>query len=898
LLLALSLFLATSSALCSEEEKGETWISGKVIWPGHDLSKASVEVFKDPQFKEIYTRGLLLKQEGIYALTIEKPGTYYIVAFVDDNDNSQFDAGDGMGIYGVMDWSDSQQKPAPVEVKSGMKLPGIDIQITSVVNDQGRMVPVFSSGSGLATGISGKLIWPNHKFRNAILFVYSDPSWNNRIAQTDVSETGEYEVAVPPGRYYILAVIDENETNLLDVGDKFGVLGITRFGMFPKAVKVDKDSIATDKNILIIGQMGISGQLVPLEEAAKGTPTPAETMAPRDKVVLSGSVVWPGHDFSSGIVQAYGDPSMTVAVAQARTGDEGSFQLAVPVGDYYIIAGIDSDGDGKYTKGDGIGAYGVTDATEQMPKKLNVTGQSADKRINVVITAEFDESGQLIPVSQSTKTLSTIQHPAFQDARRKTQDTGQQEKNSDLESSVLSLESLTGISGKILWEGRRISEATLVFSQDQEFESGIKTSLQLEEDGSYECLTPPGDYYIMAIVDISDNDGTASGDGRGFYGTGYRGSPQRVAVLEGNITPFINISVTESLGEDGLSHPVQTRGSIRFWYGEPDDIHTDDSEDPPVQKWRYWDKGVVFTFQETDAGWNLIDTYEFDPAEARQYVQPPEEELKTPQPEQDSSRETIYYTFDRIIWAMDPDGADQRRVALGVDPTATLDGERLFFVEESGSMYLMEIGNGSSPKLVLSEGRGGVQLAISHNGKVLAFTRESGGYNQIILKNLDTLEESALPVADMDVYNPAWSSDDELIAYSASPAFSSDQPDRNRDIYYYDLVAKRTERVSTSPLDEFDPAWSPSLDKRALVYCRAEGAHAQLWIVDFDAQGVPTERQLTKYGGRNPAWSPQGNKIVYESNAQLWTINPDGSEEAPIAATGEPIFGLDPFWIR
>ncbi len=878
--LVLSLFLLSFPALCTEEKKDESWISGRVIWPGHDLSKASVEVFKDPQFKEIYTRGLLLKPEGMYALTIEDPGTYYIVAFVDDNDNNQFDAGDGMGIYGVMEWSDSDQKPAPVQVESGMKLPGIDIQITGIVSDKGRMMPVFPSETDLATSISGKLIWPNHKFRNAILFVYSDPSWNNRIAQIDVKETGEYQVAVPPGRYYLLAVIDENETNLLDAGDKFGVLGITRFGMFPEAVKVDKERIAAEKDIFIIGQMGISGQLMPLEEAAKGTPTPLDTMPPRNKVILSGSVVWPGHDSSSGMVHAYVDPSMTVAVARAKTNYEGSFQLAVPVGDYYIVAGIDSDGDGKYTKGDGIGAYGVTDATEQMPKKLNVTEQSAERKINVVITAEFNDSGQLIPVTQPTSPPTSAQYPA-----------------SSIENPVSS-DQYTGVSGKVLWEGRRISKATLIFSEDQEFRSGIKTSLQLEEDGSYKCLTPPGDYYIMVIVDISDSDEMGSGDARGFYGTGYWGSPQKVTVLEGSVTPFINISVTESLGEDGLPHPVQTPKSIRFWYGEPDDIHTDSSEGPPVQKWRYWDKGVVFTFQETDAGWNLIDTYEFDPAEARQYIQPSKEEPKTSLPERDSSRETIYYTFDRIVWAMDPDGANQRRIALGANPTATLDGKKLFFVDANGSMYLMETGNGSSPKLVLSERRGGTQPAISHSGRILAFARESGGYNHVILRNLETLEESALPVADMDMQSPAWSPDDELIAYSASPAFSSDKPDRNRDIYYYDLVAKRTERVSASPLDEFDPVWSPAADNRVLVYCRAEGAHAQLWIVNFGAQGMPTERQLTSYGGRNPAWSPQGSKIIYENNAQLWTINPDGSEEAPIDVAGEPIFGLDPFWTR
>ncbi len=66
----------------------------------------------------------------------------------------------------------------------------------------------------------------------------------------------------------------------------------------------------------------------------------------------------------------------------------------------------------------------------------------------------------------------------------------------------------------------------------------------------------------------------------------------------------------------------------------------------------------------------------------------------------------------------------------------------------------------------------------------------------------------------------------------------------------------------------------------------------------FDDDGKPVEHQLTKYGGRNPAWSPGGDKIVYENNAQLWAISPDGSGEAPLTVDDEPIFGLDPFWVR
>ena len=117
--------LPFSSVYAQEAEKSaadEAWISGNVLWTGHDLAKATVQVFKDPKFKDLYTSGMLLKPEGMYALTIEDPGVYYIVAFVDNNSNGKFDAGDGMGIYGVENWADPEQKPRSVQLEKETKL--------------------------------------------------------------------------------------------------------------------------------------------------------------------------------------------------------------------------------------------------------------------------------------------------------------------------------------------------------------------------------------------------------------------------------------------------------------------------------------------------------------------------------------------------------------------------------------------------------------------------------------------------------------------------------------------------------------------------------------------------------------------------------------------------------
>lgn len=850
------------SQLKEPANKDGMWVGGKIIWPGHDLSNATVELYKDPKFTDLYTSGILFGDEGIYSLNIKDAGTYYIVAFVDDNDSGKFDAGDGMGMYGVAEWSDSGQKPVPVQISAGMRRPNTDIAITAISSSQGSMVPISLPKSEIITGISGKLVWPGHKLSNAILFIYSDPSWNNRIAQANIQETGEYEISIPAGRYYLLAVVDENKTNLLDVGDKFGIWGMTRLGMFPKAVEVKDGQITKDRNILVTGQMSIGGKPLPLQEAAKAEADQAAVLG--DKVILTGNVVWPDHELQFGMVQAYSDPSMTVTAAQAKADDKGAFRLLVPAGEYYLMAGVDVDKDGKYSSGDGIGAYGVVDVIKQMPEKLIISADSQNPEITLLITAVLDDSGQLVPIEI------------------------QQDVVADASAATFS----TGITGVVTWEGRRLLKALLVFSDEARFEGGTGTPLELGDDGSYSCATPPGDYYIMVIADINENNTIDLGDGRGVYGSGYRGTPQKVTVLEDRITPNVNISITELFDSDGKKAPIKTAGSLLFWYGKPGNLYTNTDGEQVTQEWWYWSRGETFVFEETEAGLNLLEIREFTPINPDA---PPKRDMISSDSGEGESDGAIYYTFDRVIWTVDPDGKNRQWVVTGTQPTGTIDGNRLLFLDTDGSIYLIEPGNENETQLILERRKSGLQPAVSHSGKAVAFTHVDGGQRKIILKNVTTEEDSDIPAPAMDMYHPAWSSNDEVIAYAAA-LLSADPHDLNRDIYRYDLATNRTERVTTSPLDEFEPAWSPV--NQTLAFCRAEDSHSQIWIIDFSDADKPTERQLTKFGGKSPAWSPDGGMIIYENNAQLWTVALDGSGEVPIIVDDKPVFGLDPFWTR
>jgi hypothetical protein len=835
------------------------WLSGRVIWDGHALTKASVQVFKDPKLKELYTKGLILDKEGIYALEMDDPGTYYMSAFVDDNDNNKFDTGDGMGLFGVTDWSDLDQKAVPIKIEKGKKLLDIDIEITAIVNERGQVVPISTNQTDLTTGISGKLVFPDYKFTKTIVYAYSDPLWNNKIAQTDVLENGEYALKVPAGLYYLMAIIDENNSNLLDVGDKFGVFGMTRFGMVPRPIRVSAEKVRINRNILMIGKIDTSGKPVPLQNAVSEiSPTVKE-----ENLTLSGKVIWIGHDVKNSVIQAYTDPSMTVAVAKANVDNKGDFNISLPPGEYYLTAGVDADGNGKYTKGDGIGVYGTQDATNEPPKKLVITKDSQNEQINLTITAEFDNSGQLQSIVQEEQT-----EPENKTEQVALVDTGSP---------------FTGVSGKIIWTAHKLSNVILIFSEDPSFNEGIRVPLNLSEDGVYACSAAPGIHFLMAIVDNNANGQSDTGDGIGFYGAGYIGNgkwgtPQTVTVIENITTPYVNISITAILDAD--KKPVMTRDGVKAYYGNPNNVFNTTSD---TQEWWYWSKGVSFTFSKTDDEWVLTDIYEFTP-----------KDIQSDSPK--DSKGIIYYTLEDNIWSVNPDGTNQNRIAPGRNVTGTLDGAKLLFLDSYSGLSIFSPYNQTLTELDWKQT--GSQQALSNDGKTVALTRDINGRKHIAIMNIETGNETSIPGENLDFSCPAWSPDGELLAYSASLPLSQDQQGKpNRDIYYYDLVAKRTERISTSPQDEFDPAWSPG-DARMLVFSRSEETHAQLWLVRFDANGKPSEQQLTKHGGRSPAWSPDGDKIIYENNAQLWTIKPDGTNETPILVNNEPVFGLDPFWTK
>jgi hypothetical protein len=67
-----------------------------------------------------------------------------------------------------------------------------------------------------------------------------------------------------------------------------------------------------------------------------------------------------------------------------------------------------------------------------------------------------------------------------------------------------------------------------------------------------------------------------------------------------------------------------------------------------------------------------------------------------------------------------------------------------------------------------------------------------------------------------------------------------------------------------------DPDWSP--DGSQIIFCVTEGGTKTLYLVNADGAG------LKEIGsGFDPAWSPVEDKIAYEINGQIYTMNSNGN---------------------
>ena len=836
-------------------------LSGSVTWEGHDLSHTSVSVYRDEELRELYTSGIPQLGDGQFTIRVE-PGRYYIVAYVDVDKSGNFDAGDGLGILGITDWTDETQKYELIEVDKGQKVRGLEIPITAratYTQGQIKIVPTsqyepsqlqqFQTALRTATsGCRGTLklgqgpVNPQASLgnRKALILAYTDLSWKYRAGIAPVTDTGVWALNLLPGKYYLMAIVDNNNTNKLDTGDDFGFYGVEdmrKRGEFPEPVLISPNKFTTDIEIAITATY----------QTRKKTTT-------ENTSILTGHVSLP--EDATAQIEVYAEPALVVPIASGETAAGGIFRIALPAGEYYVIVNFDADKDGRYSDGDGLGGYGTVDITTQPPTPI-VLGEGENRDIELVVSARYDVNGLLHATPPGIETH-------IEQGR---------------------------IAGRIMWDGHSVQRGILTLSYNPDFSAPIAIPISLAGDGNYQVSVLPGAYYVMAVMDANNDGTTGITDGVGIYGTRRptRGEPAAVSVFSGQTTPHIDIDILGSyIDEEGNMAEIEDGGrwEIKKQYGEPEDIFRLTRNGRMNEEWKYWTKGIGFLWRANGAGWEFGNEERFTPkADIISEKASTTKQLPA----------HIYFAYDDIIWGLAPDGTNAP-LGAGHNPTVSNDGT-LIFQDREGNVIVRsrEKLNGA---LLLDSRQMARDAAISPDAEYVAYIRpEYGNRSRVVIRHLSTESEFVVPSTALQSFTPAWNKDGSVLAYvTAGTIENPDDDGQNRNIYAFDQVTSSVEPIVVSPVDDTEPTWSPA-NPNQLAFTRTEGTYQQIWLTTYSDEGVPTERRVTQKGGSHPVWiPPEGRWILYENNGQLWQIDTQNPEttEAPLMSNGQVVFGHEP----
>jgi len=116
------------------------------------------------------------------------------------------------------------------------------------------------------------------------------------------------------------------------------------------------------------------------------------------------------------------------------------------------------------------------------------------------------------------------------------------------------------------------------------------------------------------------------------------------------------------------------------------------------------------------------------------------------------------------------------------------------------------------------------------------------------------------------------------------------------DIWAIPVGSRSPVRLTNSPEDDRDPAWSP--DGRRLAYASRQDGNWELYVYDL-IEGTTSRMTYDLSFQGAPQWSPDGNWLVYESyqgnNLDIYVMRVDGTQE-PLRLTDDAAPDFAPAW--
>jgi TolB protein len=283
-----------------------------------------------------------------------------------------------------------------------------------------------------------------------------------------------------------------------------------------------------------------------------------------------------------------------------------------------------------------------------------------------------------------------------------------------------------------------------------------------------------------------------------------------------------------------------------------------------------------------------------------------------------SGKLAIQTSWGGDIYIYDLATGELRLLTGGFDPAISPDGTQVAFTRIGGEhgLYLINI-DGSNERKIFSERTHFLSPKWSPDGRYIVFERgdeflnctlfplddpDPSG-NCLVDREPENWEETQQKLARVDLNGenyqdipvlprarvPDWNSAGIVYQSPAGIQKTQDQPGAQSQLVFFNIRKQY----------ELDPDWQPNGGQ--IIFQRRENDHWEIYSVSPDGSGLraltyPKFTLVRKLPSNvAPAWSPDGQHVVFLSNRDLddpnegtefwnvWVMNADGSNQRPLA---------------
>lgn len=268
-----------------------------------------------------------------------------------------------------------------------------------------------------------------------------------------------------------------------------------------------------------------------------------------------------------------------------------------------------------------------------------------------------------------------------------------------------------------------------------------------------------------------------------------------------------------------------------------------------------------------------------------------------------TDRGAIPYVSDRDdasghgdIWIMNQDGTAATRITTNdvfdFSPTISPDRKHLMFVHETETWdsELVVYHLDTATQEVLFTNVGGTLFRPMWSPDASKIAYEDGG--DVWVMNADgtgKLNLTNSPNPPCSDYSASWSPDSTRLvfqSYCGAPISKAGIFIMNADGSTADPLSHPLRAAPPTAIDQF-PSWSPNSDQ--IVFSTRDeaipGMRDQIHIINADGTGL---RKLTNQNTEReayPRWSPDGNRIIYIHDDDVWSIDSSATEGEPTNLT-------------